>query len=60
MLGAILFEDRQRRRVIRDQVVLPQKDIELVKIEHVGIGLEAGDVKDDVEILGPVVDLGDV
>ena len=46
--------------MVGDQVVRSEEDIELVKIELVGAGLEAGDVEDDVEVFSPVVDLGDV
>ena len=57
---AILVENRQRVGVIGDQVILAEEDVELLQVEHVGLGNDPGHLKDDVKIVAPVVHLGNV
>ena len=46
---AVLVEDRQGHGVVGDQVILAEEDVQLVQLELVGLGLDPGHVKDDVE-----------
>ena len=46
--------------MVGDQVVRAEEDVELVEPEVVGPGVEIDRVEDEVEVVAPVVDLGDV
>ncbi len=57
---AVLVQKRKGPGVVRDQEVSAEENVKLVQLQLIAGGIQRSSMKDEVNILSPVIDLGDV
>ena len=46
--------------MIGDHVIEAEEDVELMQPQHIGSGIDRRSMEDEVDVLSPIVDLGDM
>ena len=57
---AVLVEERQGFGMIGDHVIEAEEDVELMQPQHIGSGIDRRSMEDEVDVVSPIVDLGDM
>ncbi len=58
--GAVLIQNRQWTGVTGDHKIAAEKDVEFLKVQDVGFRVDPGYVENQVEVIIPIIHLGDV
>src|ERR1019366_5096083 len=50
----VLIENGQGSRMVGDEIIRTQEDVQLLEFEHIRLRLDLGDVENDVKIVAPI------
>jgi len=57
-IESVLIENGQGSRMVSDEIIRTQEDVQLLEFEDVRPRLDLGEVENDVKIVAPIINLG--